>query len=239
MQRRPRILVALFSLAALAPAIVSAQSASYILSQNGKPVGTASCRFTPAATGIESTSIVRVNMQGLNYSLSKTEQLSAAHQLLLAQLSASVNSSAVTVNAAPNAGQTVIDTSSNGHTDTARLPSHPRDVFLPDFDPGALQTLLYLAVASNNRGLWAIIPKQSNSIQPIQLATYADETGTLDGQPIVVHHLVATIGNGVTDIFSSPENQLLQAELPQKGFSLARQGFVLTPPKNPGAPPAQ
>jgi hypothetical protein len=110
---------------------------------------------------------------------------------------------------------------------------------LPDFDPGALETLLALAVARNNRDLWAIIPKQAGSVTPIQLATYADERGTLNGKPIAVHHLIATIGSAVTDLFTGPENQLLQAELPQPGFALVRKGFVLTPPAKPGAPPAQ
>jgi hypothetical protein len=121
------------------------------------------------------------------------------------------------------------------------LALHPDAVFLPDFDPGALETLLALAVTHNNRGLWAIIPKQAGdqagSISPIQLATYADEQGTLDCKPIVAHHLVATIAGGKTDLFSGPENQLLQAELQQQGFALVRKGFVLTPPARPTAPP--
>ena len=120
-----------------------------------------------------------------------------------------------------------------------RLDPHTAAVFLPDFDPGALETLLALAVTQNNRDLWAILPKQAGSIAPIQLATYADEQGTLDGKPIAVHHLVATISGAATDLFSGPENQLLQAELPQQGFALVRKGFVLTPPAKPGAPSAE
>jgi len=69
----------------------------------------------------------------------------------------------------------------------------------------------------------------------VQLATYADQQGTLDGKPIVVHHLIATIAGADTDLFSGPENQLLQAELPQPGFALVRNGFVLTPSATPGA----
>jgi hypothetical protein len=69
------------------------------------------------------------------------------------------------------------------------------------------------------------------------LATFADEQGTLDGKPIPVHHLVATVAGVATDLFSGPENQLLQAELPQQGFALIRKGFVLTPPAKPNAPP--
>ena len=87
--------------------------------------------------------------------------------------------------------------------------------------------------------LWAIIPKKSGSIEPVQLATYADEQGTLDGEPIAVHHLVATIAGARTDLFSGPDNRLLQAELPQEGFALVRNEFVLKPPARAAARPAQ
>jgi len=183
-----------------------------------------------------------VSMTGLEYALSKTESLSAANQLRHVQLSAIVNGEAVNVTAAPDAAQLLLNVSANGSSSTARLDAHAEAVFLPDFDPGALETLLTLGVSNNNRDLWAVLPKQSGaapaSVNPIQLATYADEQGTLDGKPIPVHHLVATIAGATTDIFSGPENQLLQAELPQEGFALIRKGFVLTPPTKPPAQPA-
>jgi hypothetical protein len=224
---------------ALVPAAVSAQSGSFIISQHGKQVGTASFNFISGPSGYESTALVRIAMQGLNYTLSKTERLSQANHLRHVQLSATVNGSAVTVTAAPDAAQIQLNTSANGHTSATRLPAHTAAVFLPDFDPGALQTLLALAVARNNRDLWAIIPKKAGSVEAIQLATYADEHGTLDGKPIVAHHLIATIVGTPTELFSGPENQLLQAEFPEKGFALVRNGFVLTPPAKAGPPPAQ
>jgi hypothetical protein len=201
----------------------------------------AAFNFAATPHGYSSISMVRIAMQGLNYALSKTESLSSANHLRHVQVSATVNSSAVNLTAAPDSAQFLLNVSANGKSSTARLALHPDAVFLPDFDPGALETLLALAVTHNNRGLWAIIPKQAGdqagSISPIQLATYADEQGTLDGKPIVAHHLVATIAGGKTDLFSGPENQLLQAELQQQGFALVRKGFVLTPPARPTAPP--
>jgi hypothetical protein len=216
-----------------------AQSGDFIVSQNGQPAGTASFNFASIPEGYNSTSIVRVSMQGLEYQLSKTERLSPANQLQHVQLSAIINSSAVHVIAAPDSAQFLINISANGRSNTTRLDAHNFAVFLPDFDPGALETLLALAVANNNRDLWAIVPKQAGSIEPIQLATYADQEGTLDGKPIAVHHLIATIAGSATDLFSGPENQLLQAELPQQGFALVRKGFVLKPPAKPIAPPTQ
>ncbi len=226
--------------ALLAPAL-SAQSASYVLSQHGNAIGTASFTLTQTPHGFDSTSLVRVQMKGLSYSLSKTERLGPESRLRHVQLSAIVNGSAVNVNADPDSKasppQTVLIIAANGRSTTTRLAQHAAAVFLPDFDPGALQNLLTLAAARNNRDLWAIIPKNAGSLAPIVLATYADEQGMLDGQPIAVHHLIATYAGGSTDLFSGPDNQLLQAELPQPGFALVRKGFVLTPPAKPGAPP--
>jgi len=200
-------------------------------------VGTASFQFKATKDGYDSTSLVKLTMQGLDYALSKEERLSKANQLLHAQLNAAVNGEAVNVVAAPDSVQLLLNISAMGKSTTTRLDAHPGAVFLPDFDPGALETLLALAVAQNNRDLWAILPINAGSIVPVQLATYADQEGTLDGTPIAVHHLVATINGANTDLFSGPKNQLLQAELPQEGFALVRKGFVLNPPAKPVAPP--
>jgi hypothetical protein len=213
-----------------------AQSGSFEIAQHGHTVGTASFQFSATPQGYDSTSLVRVAMEGLDYGLSKTEQLSSANQLKHVQLSATVNGSAVTAVAEPDSAQFLLNISANGKSSTARLDAHAGAVFLPDFDPGALETLLALAVTQNNRDLWVILPKNAGSIAPVQLATYADQQGTLDGKPIAVHHLVATIAGAQTDLFSGPDNQLLQAELPQQGFALVRKGFVLTPPAKPVAP---
>jgi hypothetical protein len=224
----------------LTPALpLVAQSASFIVSQHGKAVGTATVNVAARPDGFDTTTVVRVAMQGLDYSISKTEQLTRDNQLRHVQLSATINGSAVNVVAAPGSSQILLNISANGRSTTTGLAQHAAAVFLPDFDPGAFDTLLALAVTHNNRDLWAIIPKKDGSIQAIQLTTYADEKGTLDSRPITVHHLVATIAGAQTDLFSGSENQLLQAELPQQGFALIRRGFVLAPPTKPGAPPAQ
>jgi hypothetical protein len=238
-----RNLLFTFVVAVLSSHSAAGQSGSFIIAQNGKPVGTATVTFSATTNGYDTNSVVRVAMQGLNYSLSKTEQLTSGNQLRHVQVSAVVNDSAVNLTASSDSAQFLLNVSANGHSSTSRLALHSAAVFLPDFDPGALDTLLALAINQNNRGLWAIIPKQSGAeagtIVPIQVATYADEKGTLDGKPLSVHHLVATMGGAKTDLFSGYENQLLQAELPQQGFAVVRKGFVLTPPARPGAPPDQ
>ncbi len=206
---------------------------------HGQRVGTASCDFVTTAQGYKSTSIVRVTMQGLDYSLSKAEKLSAANELEDVMLSAVVNGEAVTLSARPQSSQVILDFSASGRKITNSLPAHAGAVLLPDFDPGALQTLLAIAAERNNRGLWAIIPKQKGAVDPVQLATYADQQGSLNGKPITVHHLVATIADANTDLFSDAQNRLLQAELPQEGFAIVRKGFVLKPAERAGAPTPQ
>jgi len=222
-----------------APVVASAQAGQFTINLNGKSVGTASYKLVPTGGGIDSSSLVHVSIKGLDYAFSKTEQLSSSNQLEHVQLSATVNNSAVSVVAAPDPAQMLINISADGHSTTTRLVAHPAAVFMPDFDPGALETLLSLAAAHNNRDLWAIIPKKAGSVESVQLATYPDQQGTLDGKSITVHHLIATIAGTTTDLFSGPQNQLLQAELPQEGFALVRQGFVLKPPAKPLAPPSQ
>jgi len=218
------------------PIAARAQAGEFEVAQNGHTVGTANFQFTATKDGYDSTSLVKVKMEGLDYSLSKDEQLTAANQLEHAILSATVNGEAVNVVAAPDAAQLLLNISASGKSSTTRLAAHPCAVFMADFDAGALETLLALAVAQNNRDLWAILPKEAGSVEPVQLATYPDQEGVLEGKPIAVHHLVASIAGANTELYSGPDNQLLQAELPQAGFALIRKSFVLTPPAKPIVP---
>jgi hypothetical protein len=102
--------VCLLALLAGISALASAQPGSFSVNQNGKPVGTAGFNFTASAGGgFESTSTVRVKMQGLEYALSKTEELSAARGLVHVQLSAIVNGSAVNVVAKSDGAQLLMN----------------------------------------------------------------------------------------------------------------------------------
>lgn len=215
------------------------QSANFQIAQHGHPVGTAGYTFKSGLQGYSSASLVQVSMQGLNYALSKDESLTSQHHLRNVSLSATVNGTAVALTGKPEGGEFLLSISASGRTTNTRLPDHAGAVLLSDFDPGALQTLLNLAQQQNNRDLWAIIPKQTGSVAPVQLATYADLQGKLDDKPVTVHHLTATISGSKTELFTDPDNQLLQAELPQAGFALIRNGFVLQPPSHAPAPPPE
>ena len=157
------LLTSVLSVASRA-ARVPARDAAFTVNQHGQAVGTASFHIAAGAEGYDSSSSVRVEMQGLNYALSKNEELSSANELKHVLLSATVNDQAVNVTAKPDAAQLLLNISANGRATTTRLAGHSASVFLPDFDPGALETLLALAVSHNNRDLWAVIPKQAGSV---------------------------------------------------------------------------
>ena len=254
----------LIALLLLLPTMASAQS--FILSQNGKKVGDATLTITvkpavpaspakaaagkPAAGktsaaraaapgGFDLTSGVKISMKGLDYSFTETATLNAGYHLKNLRLDGVVNGTAANVSVTHTGQQLTMKISANGSETSNPLEFHPQSVFMPDFDPGALQVLLKLAAPVNNHDLWAIIPKQTGLVAPLRIATMADEQGTLDGAPIAVHHLTVTNDTEKTEVFSGPDDELLQAEWTTQGFALAREGFKLTPPKRPtGAPPA-
>ena len=234
-----RLLLAFTGLATLSSVVALAQSASFTISENGHSVGTASYTFHSTPAGYSSEALVHISMQGLNYALSKTERLDKTNRLVNVLASGTVNGTAVNIVAKPDGAQVLLNISANGRASTTRLDGHAGAVFMADFDPGALQTLLTLCVTQRGRDLWAIIPKEAGSVASVEMATDASEQGTLDGKAILVQHLTANISGAKTEIFAGPQNELLQAELPQQGFALVRKGFVLTPPKKPIAPPEQ
>jgi hypothetical protein len=231
-----RVVLMVTAAAALAGLLAAGANAqSFILSQNGKSVGTASLSLKQGAGGFDSSSGAKIDMPGLKYSFTEDAKLDGSYRLTTAQLTGSVNGTNVTVSASQAGQQFAMKI--NGKATTAPLAFHPLTALLPDFDPGGLQVVLNMGAAHNNRDIWALIPKQTGSISALRIITKADEQGTLDGKAIAVHHLTIASDSGSTEVFSSPTNQLLLAEWTDEGFALVRQGFKLTPPKRPSAAP--
>ena len=106
------------------PAAARAQAGEFEIAQHGKTVGTANFQFTATKEGYDSTSLVKVAMQGLDFALSKNEKLTAANQLQHAILSATVNGEAVNVVATPDAAQFLMNISASGKSSTTRLAAH-------------------------------------------------------------------------------------------------------------------
>ena len=223
--------------AGLLAAQLSAQS--FTISQNGKSVGSATLTMNKAAGGYAGTAQTHIDMPGLKYNFTETASLDGGFHLAKAQLNGDVNGTKATVDAAPQGQQYQMTINANGQVINTPLAFHPQAVFFPDFDPAALQTVLNLGAAHNNRDLWALVPKQSGSVSQLRIVTNADMQGTLNGSPVTVHHFTVSFDTTKTEVFSSPSNTLLQAEWSDEGFAMVRQGFKLTPPaRPPSAPPA-
>jgi hypothetical protein len=214
------------------------QAQDFILSQNGKSVGKASLHMDKEGAGFAAKSEADIKMPGLDYKFSENESLDAGYHLTAAKLNGSVNGTSAKVETTKLGQQFQMKIDANGNVVNTPLAFHSRAVFFPDFDPGALQVLLNLGAAHNNLDIWALVPKQTGSVAALRIATDADMQGALNGRPFTVHHITATLGTSKTELFSSPANELLQAEWTDEGFAMVRQGFKLTPASRPGAPPA-
>ena len=212
---------------------------SFILSQNGKSVGSATLAIKQSGSGLNSVSGAKIDMPGLKYNFSNNQTLDSGYRLQSAQLSGSVNGTSATVNVAAQGQQFLMKINANGKVTNTPLAFHPNAILLADFDPGALQTLLNLGATRNNRDIWALIPKQTGSVSALRIATDADQQGALNGAQIAVHHFTVSSDAGKTEVYSSPRNELPQAEWSDEGFALVRQGFKLTPPARPTAAPPQ
>jgi len=210
---------------------------NYQVSQNGKSVGTANLLLSKAAQGYTATSGANIDMPGLKYKFTENESLDAGYHLNTVQLNGTVNGTTATVNTAKLGAQFLMKINANGKLTTTPLAAHAQAVFVPDFDPGALEVVLKLGAAHNNGDMWALVPKQEGSITAIRIVTNADMQGTLNGAPLAVHHFSVTFEGNKMELFSSPANDLLQAEWTDEGFAMVRQGFKLTPPARAPAPP--
>ena len=220
--------------------IASAGAQNFVLSQNGKSVGSATLSVQRNGQWIQTSSGAKVDMPGLKYSFNENAVFDSGYRISNVKLNGQVNGSAASVEGKVAGSQFVMTIHANGNTTNTPLTLHRNSVFFPDFDPAAIQALLNVGSAGGNRDLWALIPKQTGTTQSVQLVANADMQGTLDGTPVTVHHQTLTYGTDKAEVFSTQKNELLQAEWTDEGFAMVRQGFKLTPPAKPaGAPPTK
>lgn len=214
---------------------LSAQS--FVVSQNGKSVGSANMSLRQTGVGVMVDSKTKIDMPGLKYDFSENAQMDGAYRLQTVKLDGSVNGTSAKVDTRIQGQQFLMHIDANGQQINTPLALHQWSVFMPDFDPAGLQALLNIGAARNNRDMWALVPKQSGSITPLQIVTQADMQGTLGTLPITVHHFTVNYDSTKTEVFSSPRNELLQAEWTDEGFALVRKDFKLTPAARPATPP--
>ena len=234
--------ILLFSAGAVIAGLLAAAAGaqSFGLSQNGKSVGSATLSVKHDGQWIETASGAKVDMPGLKYSFNENAVFDGGYRISNVKLNGIVNGSSATVSGKTAGQQFMMTIVANGNTTNTPLAMHRNAVFFPDFDPAALQALLTVGATSGNQNLWALVPKQTGTVQTITLTPNEDMQGTEDGSPVTVHHLTLKYGTDKVELFSSPRNELLQAEWSDEGFAMVRQGFKLTPPAKPlGEPPTK
>lgn len=234
--------ILLYSAGAVIAALLaaSANAQSFVLSQNGKQVGSANLSVKHDGQWIETASGAKVDMPGLKYSFNENAVFDGGYRTSNVKLNGIVNGTAATVEGKVAGSQFMMTIHANGNTTNTPLALHRSSVFFPDFDPAALQALVTVAAAGGNRDVWVLVPKQTGTVQQVQLAANPDMQGTLDGAAVTVRHLTLTVGTEKSEVFSGPRNELLQVEWSDEGFAMVREGFKLTPPaKPPIAPPAK
>jgi hypothetical protein len=232
----------LFSAGAVIAGLLAAAAGaqSFILSQNGKSVGSANLSVKHDGQWIETASGAKVDMPGLKYSFNENAVFDGGYRISNVKLNGIVNGSSATVSGKTAGQQFIMTIVANGNTTNTPLTMHRNAVFFPDFDPAALQALLTLSAASGNQDLWALVPKQTGTVQTVVMTANPDMQGTLDGSPVTVKHLTLKYGTDKVELFSSQRSELLQAEWTEEGFAMVRQGFKLTPPAKPlGEPPTK
>jgi hypothetical protein len=223
------------------PAFLSAQglptgSAIYSLNFSGQPCGTISTSITPTANGFSLMAKAKLQIDKTPFAFSRDGVIDRALNPVRESLNGAVNGSAVLFSLNSTAGKYAIQISANGKQYSNNLAQHEHAVFLPDFDPAAIQVLV--TKIATNQSVWVLIPKQTGLLYALQVAHKPQVQGTLDGKPIAVQHLSITIAGANSDLFTTATGLFLQEEIPQQGFALIRNGFKLSAPSTSGPAPS-
>jgi hypothetical protein len=222
------------------PTFLKAQSlptgpATYALDLSGHPCGTISTNINPTSNGYALATTAKLQINTTPFAFSRNGVIDRQLNPVKETLNGAVNGSAVLFALNTAAGKYAINISANGKQYSNSLAQHAHTVFLPDFDPVAVQVLI--TTLATNQSVWVLIPKQTGLLYPVQVAQKPQTQGTLDGKSVTVRHISVTIAGVSSDIFSTPTGLFLQEETPQQGFALVRNGFKLVAPTT-GAPSA-
>lgn len=214
-------------------------SAHYTINYQGKSAGDASYTIERAPGGFSIAAHGNAKLGKIDIAFSKNESLDANLEILSEALSGTVNGQAVFVTVKPEGAKFQVDTSANGQQLSNALDHKPHTIFTPNFDPSSV--LLLLRHAAHSADLWALVPQQSGLLVSAKASSRKDEKGMLNGSRITVRHSTLVMANVTSELYSTPDGLLLQQEVPTQGFSMVRDGFILTAPKaapaQPSAPP--
>lgn len=109
----------------------------------------------------------------------------------------------------------------------------PNFIFLPDYDPSALQALLLLtATHPADKDLYLVVVPGKRTGQPappaLWLTKQPEAHGTLNGNPVTLHHFVLRLYKSQYDVFSDDANTLMLGTSTSLSAIYTRDGFVLT-----------
>jgi hypothetical protein len=126
---------------------------------------------------------------------------------------------------------------SNGHQQLLDpIEIKPNFVFLPDYDPSAMQALLLRATthpAEKNLYL-VVVPgskKDKDPVPALWLNNQPEAHGTLDGKPVTLHHYILRLYKSEYDLFSDESDTLMMGTSTTLSAIYLRDGFVLTSTK--------
>jgi hypothetical protein len=219
-----------------------ADTAHFTINQGNHPVGRSDFSIltvrqgsiaTPAAYTV--TSHGTLSIGSTKYSFSGNGSLDKDLSILQENLNGIVNGSAVTFAVHPSDGNFVIDISADGRSYRNSLNRPAQTVFFPDFDLSSYDTLLNLTTRHPGTPISALIPKQTGILSAATLAPQADVQGTLSGKSLTLHHSSLTIGSVVSELYYSPDNRILEVDIPSQTFAVVRDNFQLQPPPPPPA----
>jgi hypothetical protein len=113
------------------------------------------------------------------------------------------------------------------------IPIKPNYIFLPNYDPSAMQALLIRATAHPaEKDLYlVVVPGYSKDKEPIPalwLTNQPDAHGTLDGKPVTLHHYVLRLYKSEYDLFADDTNTLMMGTSSTLSAIYNRENFVLT-----------
>lgn len=228
---------------------LSAGATHYTVLQGDKTVGSSDATVTPTGPGYTITSHGDVHLSKFSYSFTSTQTLDHMLNLISDKITGTVNGSPVafTVNADPSGREFHIDVNAKGKDTQNTVDRHQHLALLPDLDSAGYMLLMQIGL-ENPPVSWILIPKQDGLLVPSVYKHDADVRGRLDGHDIDVQHMTVTVSaqNSVNvELFYTPDGHLLEADLPEQNFFVARDGFKLTnrpkfaPPRSPdgSAPP--
>lgn len=246
-------------LVALLPSAGMAQTQStlasgfshFTITQNGKTVGATECTVATTASGYTITSRGELHLTKLSYSFSNTQHLDHMLNLVNAEITGTVNGSPVSfsVKADPTGRQFNISVTAKGATTQNTVDRHRHLALLADLDAAGYVLLNRIGMEKPQIS-WALIPKQTGLLVPTTYMRDANVRGRFNGHDIDVEHTTVTVSaqNAISvELFYQPNGRLMEADVPEQNFYVARDGFRLVnrpkyaPPRSPegNGPPEQ